>query len=256
MKGKTIYYSDELSNDFANTSIKTKPLGKKFKYVHKNIVWRVLCFLLYYIIAIPLVFIINKLLNHQKFKNKKVLKSVKNTGYFIFCNHSSHINDCFANAYAVALKRNYIVCNPDATSIPMLRNIVQMLGAIPLGSTYDEKKAFIKCINYRIKQKQVVTIFPEAHIWPFYTKIRNYPSTSFKYAVKLNVPSFCITHCYQKRRIIKRPKIVSYIDGPFYINNELNSEEATIDLRNRIYQTMCERAKQHSTYEYYHYEKK
>lgn len=253
---KTIYYSDELLDDFSNTNIKRKKLGPKFKYVHKNIFWRAICFFIYFIVAIPLVFIINKILNHQKYKNKKVLKQVKNTGYFIYGNHTSCINDVFSVPYLIFPKRNYVVCNPDATSLPLLRNLVQMLGAIPLANTFKEQKEFINCIEKRINQKQVVTIYPEAHIWPFYTKIRNYTYNSFKYAVKLNKPVFSITTCYQKRKILKRPKIVSYVDGPFYPNQNLSINEASKELRDKVYNVMCERVNTYSTYEYYQYIKK
>ena len=58
-------------------------------------------------------------------------------------------------------------------------------------------------------------IYPEAHVWPYYTKIRPFISASFKYPTKLDAPSFSMTTTYQKRKRGKRPKMVVYIDGPF-----------------------------------------
>lgn len=50
--------------------------------------------------------------------------------------------------------------------------------------------------------------------------------------------------------------MITYIDGPFYYDKSLSNKESEIDLRNRVYEKMCERAKT-STYEYmYHYVKK
>ena len=48
---------------------------------------------------------------------------------------------------------------------------------------------------------------------------------------------------YQKRKFSKKPKIVTYIDGPFFPNKELSSREQRIDLRNQVYERMCERSK-------------
>ena len=103
-------------------------------------------------------------------------------------------------------------------------------------------KNFLSYIDYRIGKNNSITIYPEAHIWPYYTKIRPFKSVSFKYPVKLNKPVFCITNTYQKRKNNK-VKIISYIDGPFFKNNELTSKEAEQDLRNRVYEKMVERSK-------------
>lgn len=104
--------------------------------------------------------------------------------------------------------------------------------------------------------KSSVTIFPEAHIWPYYTKIRPFGAASFKYPVKLQVPVFCITHCYRKRKFGKRPRIVSFVDGPFYPDQSLPVGEATQKLRDQIYATMCERAEKYSDYAYADYIRK
>lgn len=100
----------------------------------------------------------------------------------------------------------------------------------------------MEVIKTKIEQKASIIIYPEAHIWPYYTKIRDFKSVSFSYPVKLDVPSFCITNTYQKTNQNKL-QIISYIDGPFFPNKSLNYKEAQKDLRDRIYKTMCERSK-------------
>ena len=103
-------------------------------------------------------------------------------------------------------------------------------------------KNFLNYISYRINKNNSITIYPEAHIWPYYTKIRPFKSVSFKYPIKLNKPVFCITNTYQKRSNDK-VKIVSYIDGPFFKNDNLSQKQAQEDLRNRVYEKMVERTK-------------
>ncbi len=122
-----------------------------------------------------------------------------------------------------------------------------MLGAIPTPDTKNATKNFLNQVEKRIKNKASVTIYPEAHIWPYYTKIRNFKVVSFKYPVELNTDVFCLTNTYHKKKN-GRIQIISYIDGPFTINNNLTKKEAQQDFRDRVYKQMVERSK-NSDYE-------
>ena len=105
-------------------------------------------------------------------------------------------------------------------------------------------KKFMDVIEDRIvRKKQSITIYPEAHIWPYYTGIRNFKVVSFSYPVKFNRPAFCVTNTYQKIGKSSKIRMISYIDGPFYPDNNLNKKEAQNKLRDIIYEKMVERAK-------------
>ena len=106
-------------------------------------------------------------------------------------------------------------------------------------------KNFLDTIEEKINKKYAITIYPEAHIWPYYTKIRPFKSVSFKYPVELDKPVFCMTNTYQKRgKNGDKVKIVSYIDGPFYADKSIqNLKQQKEELRNRVYECMVERSK-------------
>ena len=88
-----------------------------------------------------------------------------------------------------------------------------------------------------------------------YKKIRPFKSVSFKYPIELDKPVFCITNTYQKRGKDK-VKITSYIDGPFFVNKDLETkQEQKKDLRDRVYNQMVERSK-NSDFEFIKYEYK
>ena len=256
-KNKTIYYSDELNDDFASLGIKKKPLGDDFEYIHKNILWNTCSFVIYRMIAQPLVFVFVKVAHRQRFKNRKVLKTARKTGAFIYANHTNMLLDAFVPNIVKLRKRGYILVGPDTTSIPGLKNIVEMVGAIPLGQTLSENKEMLECINHRIaKNKGFITIYPEAHIWPYYTGIRNFKAGSFSYPCYTDTPVFAMTNCYQKKLIGKHPKVVTFVDGPFYPDKNLPMKERKEKLRKQCYDTMVKRAKENSTYSYIVYEKK
>ena len=73
----------------------------------------------------------------------------------------------------------------------------------------------------------------------------------------MNSPVFAFTNVYQKRKHSSKPKMITYIDGPFYPNLDLDQKERIEDLRDKVYNAMVERSNKYSTYEYkYHYVKK
>lgn len=253
---KVIYYSDELHDDFAGTNIQQKPLGKEYRYVNDNIFARVGTWIVYYVIALPIVFLLQKLIVRQKIVNRKLLKECKKQGCFLYANHTMAMGDAFTGPLVCAPKKCYVIVNPDAVSIKGLRTIVKMLGAIPLASGFEEGKKMVQCVKRRIEQGSAVMIYPEAHIWPYYTGIRPFASNSFKYPVNLDAPVFCITNCYQKSVLFKRPKVVAFVDGPFYPDKSLPKAERVEKLRNQVYEKMCQRSKEHSTCAYVEYVKR
>ena len=138
---------------------------------------------------------------------------------------------------------NYVIVNPNNVSMPVLGKITPYLGAVPLPDNMAATKNFMNIIKLRIHDNRTVSIYPEAHIWPFYTKIRAFTDASFRYPIQYDVPSFAFTNTYQKRRFSKTPKMVTYVDGPFFADKSLPLKEQRADLRNKIYNAMVERSK-------------
>lgn len=241
-KSNIIFYEDELNDEFSTAKIIPRKIDENYKYIHKNVIWNACAFLLQNVLSIPIKYLYAKIKFRVKYVGKEKLKRYKKQGYFIYGNHTQSFADTFLISNCVYPKINYLIVNPENVSMKFLRNIVQMLGAIPIPSNKLAMKNFLDTIEKNIKKGYSITIFPEAHIWPYYTKIRNFKSVSFSYPVKLNVPSFCITNTYQKTKKNKL-QIVSYIDGPFFPNKSLSYKDAQKDLRDRIYETMCERSK-------------
>lgn len=253
---RIIYYKDEKNDDFSGLSITVRPLGKNFKYIRTGWIYKIFEFIFYYAIMIPVVFILQKFYSHQKFKNRKILKKAKKEGCFIVSNHTQVQNDSYIGPLAAFPKKCFIISNPDVLSLPAMRLGMQAYGVIPLGTTYEEKKEFLHCVETRIKDGNAVIVYPEAHVWPFYTKIRQFDHQAFWYLSKLKKPMFVLTNCYQKRRFFKRPRIVTYADGPFYPSPDSNEIQAAKELRDIAYETMLKRTEKYSTCEYIKYIKK
>ena len=98
-------------------------------------------------------------------------------------------------------------------------------------------------------------IYPEAHVWPYATKIRPFSKASFHFPVENNLDSFCVTTTYQKSKLFKKPKVVIYVDSPFVVDNELSRKEKSKALAEAVSNKMIERSKI-SNVEFVTYKKK
>lgn len=246
------YYSDELNDEVLKDDIIPDKIDENYKYTHKNPFWNITADLVYRI-AVILTYIYFKIKYKFKYENKKVLRGYKNKGYFVYANHTQEFLDVFGPTYYNFPKRIYVIANPKNVSMKGLKTFVRMMGGLPTPDTLGACKNFFNEIQYSMKKKFAIIVYPEAHVWPYYTKIRNFKSVSFKYPVDLNIPSFCATTTYQRGKNGKC-KIITYLDGPFFPDNTLNKKQAQEKLRNEIYEKMCERSKL-SNFEKFQYRK-
>ena len=255
MKKQTvIYFTDELNDEFSKAKITPKFIGDDYKYIRTSFFDKITRVFWYRIIFTPLAAFYSKFIARQKIVNKRLLKKFKHTGYFLYGNHTHDLGDALIPHFTNFPKHNYIIVHPNNVSMPFLGRLTPYLGALPLPDTMEAYKNFISAIDKRIKEKKCVIIYPEAHIWPYYTKIRPFGDVSFAYPQRLDVPAFCFTNTYHKRRFSKKPRVITYVDGPFYPNTSLPKKEQRKHLRDQIYECMCERASL-STYEKIKYER-
>lgn len=236
----TYYYSDELKDDFANTHIQAKKLPDDYKYVRTDGAWRAARFFVYKVFATPLIMLVSCFLT--RVKNKKALRGCKGGGAFIYGNHTAFLTDAMAPTRIAFPKTADVIVNPDAVSIKCgVGGLVRLLGGVPVPSDLHGLKNFSADVEEAAKHGHWVAIYPEAHIWPYYTGIRPFGAASFKYPAKCGVPVFAYTTTYKKRKFFKKPKKVIYVDGPFYGEGE-NIKERAESLRRQVYEAMCARA--------------
>lgn len=246
MKKEIIYYSDELNDEFSKAKITPRKIDSTFKY-KKTAIWEFFSFIIQNVLSMPIKVIYIKLKFKHKFIGKEKLKEYRKKhrkqGVFIYSNHTQPFSDTFTPSLAVYPIRNFLIVNPENISLKGTGWLVEMLGAIPVPGDIKSTKKFVDRVKNRIDKGYSVSIYPEAHIWPYYTGIRNFKSVSFKYPVKFDKPAFCITNTYQKAGDSEKVKMVSYVDGPFYADKSLNEKEQQEELRNRVYETMKERSR-------------
>lgn len=194
-----------------------------------------------------------------KIVGRKKIKKARGTGYVIYANHTNPFHDVFGPAMA-ADRRIFTIISPVNLKIPGIGKFLPMIGGLPLGKTKEEKAAFHAAADKRLQQGNALVIYPEAHVWPYYTGVRKFPAgdRSFTYAARNNLPVFTMTTTYHKRKDRKYgdlPRMDVYVDGPFWPDAGKSEEENRAMLAQQAYDSMVKYSKKNS-YEYFEYKKK
>lgn len=243
-ENRIIYYDDPTADDFAGTDIKARAIDESFPYIRRGIAFRICSFVLYYLFALPLVWLYERVILRVRFVNKGAMKPYRATPVFLYGNHTGYY-DAFTPCLISAPRRNCTVVSPDAVSVKGLGCVVEMLGGIPIPTTYRAMRKFSDAIDHHHKTRNI-TVYPEAHIWPYYTGVRPFPDTSFAYAVKHGCPVFAFFTVYTEPRgflsFLRKANMTVYVSDPILPDMALPPHEARRDLCRRVYSFMCDKA--------------
>ena len=257
---KTVYYTDEVHEDFAasNGKISRDRVDGSYRYSHRSVFWKIAVFIVYRMIVTPIVWLWTKVWLGLRVKNRKAIRSLRGKGCFLYMNHTQDICDAYIPSIACFPKRTYIVTGPEAVSIPGIHVLVAILGAIPLPSNIAAARNYNTKLAEAMGQGAAVTIYPEAHIWPYCNFVRDFPDTSFTYPVKLNAPVIAGVLVYRQRKIFKsrHPHATLYLSDLIYPDTSLPVKEARKKLRDEAYGFMSSTARDNNSYEYIAYIKK
>lgn len=214
------------------------------------------------------------------------LKPYRGKSFFIYGNHTLTFGDV-----ALTIVINYprpvsAMMSQANFGIPVVGKVLEWSNMLPVPHTPAEHEGFHREMDALAKQGTAIAIYPEAHVWPYYTKIRPFSDRSFSYPARYGLPVFSSTVTYQKPRLGRFPRVTVYIDGPFLpqgladpaMTEGLSGENAgkegneggkrkqdaeamakrksaeAASLRNQVASAMMDRV-QLSTYEYVRYRK-
>ncbi len=238
---KTLYYSDPLRDDFSRVGIPSKPLRPDYDYAPSGPLWKAASFLLYRLVAAPAAYIVSRLWYGVRVYNRRALRGVQG-GLFLYINHTQGFHDAYMPILLAWPRRNYVAVSPSAVSAPVLRTLVPLLGGIPVPDSLTGLRRFLAALETRIGQGACVTIYPEAHIWPYYTGVRPFSSDSFGYPVRMGRPVVAVATTYRQRRIFKnaRPLIDVTVSEPYWPDPSLGTVKARQRLRDQVYDFLAQ----------------
>ena len=238
---KIIYYKDELNDEFSTAVIQAKRIDGNYRYLHKTVFGSIIHFILYRLVAAPISWCYLKLKFHHRIRGKEKLKAFRKQGYFVYGNHTQIIGDALIPSFVSFPKAAFVIVHPNNVSMKFLGKLNEYMGAMPLPDDMAASRNFIAAIKKRIEQRKAVFIYPEAHLWPYYTHIRPFSEKSFSYPLHYGTPVFCFTNVYKKRKSPSQVRIETFIDGPFFAD-EANAQDAIKKLRDEVYEAMVTRS--------------
>ncbi|QEA31518.1 1-acyl-sn-glycerol-3-phosphate acyltransferase [Secundilactobacillus malefermentans] len=256
MRGKKApktYYYQSFTDDFVTSKNQDQKLPSAYSWSHNSWGFRWLSRFLYGLFWLFGVFYCKWGL-HVTVKNRKVLKPYRHQGYFVYGNHTQPVGDVFTPLQVMAPKRTYMMAGMANLGIPVLGKLIPIAGALILPDSIHQMGQFNREIESLIQRNQAVTIYPEAHVWPYYTKIRPFPDGAFHYPVQTQAAAFAMTTTYQKRRWGSKPRLTVYVDGPFLPDQTLNKKDQRKKLNQEVHDCMVMRSKE-SHYETVHYQR-
>ena len=249
----TVYYDDERNDDFSGVTRPPFEIPADFDYAPRSPLRRALAFLVYRCVMTPFVFFYMKIKFGYRVVRRAKLPE-KGQGFFLYSNHTLLAGDAFSPTLAVFPKKVRVIVSPDNVALPSTRQFILLCGALPLPTSLAGMRSFLSGLDTYLGQGCCITLYPEAHIWPYCATIRDFPDDSFRYPVKFGVPAYAATTTFSRRRFCKTPRVTVYLDGPFYPDGE-NKRQAQKKLRDAVHRAMTDRAK-NSTWSPIRYEKR
>ncbi len=239
---KIIYYKNLLEDEFSTAEITPKTIDGSYPYERDRGPGRLACFFWYRMVATPMAYVYLKCKFRHKVVGREKLKEAQGKGIYLYGNHTQIIGDALIPTFVCMPRNAYVVVHPNNVSMPYLGRITPYMGAIPLPGDLAATRHFSAVLDRRIAEGEAVFLYPEAHIWPYYTGIRPFGENAFLYPGKSGAAVYAFTNTYHKRKHSKNPRIITYIDGPFYPDMTLSQRERRGELRDRVYRVMCERS--------------
>ena len=155
-------------------------------------------------------FFCSKLVYKQKIINKQLLKKFRFTPYLLYgvINNSDDIH------------LSQVVLHPRGN----------------LTVACKDNSDFSAAIKGELRDYKPVSILLS------YERLLKNEADEFIYPISFDVPAFSFTNVYKKRKFSKKPKIITYIDGPFYASSSLSLSEQKKQLREQVLECILERS--------------
>ena len=207
--------------------------------LHHSVIYKILSGLLY-LIAYPILFIVTKVWLGLKIDGKENLSKVGDE-YITVANHINMIDSAMI-ALSIFPRVPYFLTLQSNLEIPFIKYLVMLFRGIPIPRNIAGKEKMVNTINKLLKSGEVVGIYPEGHLIPYYNGIREFKNGAFIFSVKNQVPILPILFTYREAtgiiKLIKRkPFITLTILSPEFPNPEI-SKESVLKLKNRVYRKM------------------
>lgn len=164
----------------------TYKVDENFRFVNRNIFFRLFSSIVFYLIGIPVLTIASRLFLGLRIKGQQNLKFLKG-GAITVTNHV-HVLDSPMVACSLFPRKPLFASLKSNFEIPFIRWLVRLLGGVPIPESPKALHAFMECMREQLKKGRIVHFYPEASLWPRHEELRPFKNGAFHLAVKSGVP--------------------------------------------------------------------
>lgn len=212
-----IYYSDKDNDEFSGVKRDAYRIDENWDYLPGSILYKIFEFIIYRIIMTPVAYIYCKLKFGLRIFGREKLKKHKK-GFYLYGNHTQIPGDGFFPTVIAFPRRVRVIVNSDNVALSGTRTFMKMVGALPVPSSVSAVEKFKEAVS-KSAASGCTAVYPEGHIWPYYTGVRSFPPSAFSFPAKDGLSVFTFSVTYRKRSF-KRAGVDIYIDGPFESTGE------------------------------------
>ncbi|MTV82593.1 1-acyl-sn-glycerol-3-phosphate acyltransferase [Secundilactobacillus folii] len=247
--GQTIFYQS-LTDDVIKSHQQDYQLPKSYKW-QKNSVYICIQQVFQWLISGFAYFYCHWWL-HIRYVNGNLLKQL-HSGAYLYANHTQPQGDVFSPFCVI--HHPAVIVSPANLGIPIIGRLIPLGGGLPIPNNIRDMHRFTEAVYQQVDQNHTVVIYPEAHVWPFATRIRPFNETSFHYPSYHPAPVYTMTTTYQASKWHQKPNITVYLDGPFFVDTSLPAKQRQKDLHDKV-MLQFEKRSQNSSYAYLNYERR
>ena len=178
-------------------------------------------------------------LNYKYVKNNIFFKLISNLFYYIIVAPIIFLISNIIFGLKIEGKENLKNIKTGAISVS---NHVQYIDCAMLGLAWFPRRIYYTAKTDGFK----MPFYPEASLWPYYNKLRNFKNGAFKIASKNNVPIIPFVFSFRKPTgILKlfksKPCLILSVLPPVYPKQNLAFNERYLDLKENVYKKMSEK---------------
>ena len=238
---KKKYYYHSFDEDIIKNTGQDYKLPPDYKWINDKKL-HTIAFRILYSIVKSIARIYCHFFLHVRFIGQESINECRGRGCFVYANHTQPLGDVIIPAIAASRHRIAVVVSPSNLGIPVIGRFLPGLGAVPVPDDWGRMQEFVDALKILIDRGYCVVIYPEAHVWPYYTDIRPFSTSSFHYPVEMKAPVFCMTMTYQKCGS-GRPKATCYIDRcNFQAAEDTSTRKQIGALHDNVYSIMKSRS--------------
>lgn len=241
-------FKEAIASEKASKKYKTGVAKKEAEKVRRKIIvkskiLRFASWLLYYFIALPIMYFYCIVGYGLKIRGTKNLMKIKKSGAVSVSNHV-HLMDAAMNGLALSPKHVVFTALEDNFDLPVAGWLLRLLGAIAVPKDYKYTDIFFDEATKLLKNKRIVHIYPEGQLVNYYGGFRDFKRGAFKLACDAQVPIIPVVISWRRRwglnKLIlpSKPCATITVGEPIYPNYLLLRREMEQDLMSRVKDAM------------------